>query len=79
MWDEIATNRTKAELGRERVNILRALREATGYEPLERQQVTSPWRDNGSRALKETTGYEPLIDNRLRALGETTGYEPLNI
>ena len=60
---------------------LRALGETPGYEPLERQQVTSPCRDNRLRALGETTGYEPLErqqvtspwrDNRLRAIGETS-------
>ena len=44
---------------RERDNRLRAQRETTGYEPRERQQVTSPERDNRLRAQNQTTGYEP--------------------
>jgi len=34
--------------------------ETTGYESLERRQVTSPWKDDRLRVLGYTTGYEPL-------------------
>ena len=57
------------------------LRETTGYEPFQGQQVTSPSRDNKLRALPGTTGYEPCERDRQWVTGpererERTGREP---